>query len=112
MITKLISDNAPRRQITKRHMVFNKISNNRILFSFREYTNYLIRGVILRRPRAIRHYRKKPFRFNLFNNTDTFANFALDSNPFSLTGVSFSTASSRIHDECSYDNYEEQFKLD
>ena len=100
MITKL-SDTVTR-QIIKRYMIFHIIGRNRNRFTLFPFnTNYIPRKRI-----RIRRYAKKQKRFNWFADTDTFANFVSESNLHKLTGLPFSSASSRIHDECSYDNYE------
>lgn len=100
MITKL--SNNTHRQATKAYK-FNKISNHRLILSFKEYMNFIKRRDVSRRP--FRCCTKWPKRFNWFNNTDTFANFVSDSNSYKLTGLPFSLALSRIHDECSYEEH-------
>ena len=96
MITKLISDNASRR--TTKHYVFNKISNNRLILSLECAIH------VMSRTGAAQCYYAKYKRFSRFTDTDTFANFVSESNLHKLTGLPFSSASSRIHDECSYEN--------
>jgi hypothetical protein len=80
-------------------MIFHIIGRNRNRFTLFPFnTNYISRKI------RIRRYAKKPQRFNWFTETDTFANFVSESNLHKLTGLPFSTASSRIHDECNYED--------
>ena len=91
MITKL-SNNA-HRQATKAYK-FNRISNNRLILSFKEYIDFIKRKDITRRPRVIRHYGTTSKQFNRLANRDTFANSASDYR-FSLAKMSFSLASQK-----------------
>jgi hypothetical protein len=89
MITKLISDNAPRR--TKLY-IFSKMINIKILPSL-NYTNRIIT-----RAGAIRRCARKYKRFSRFDARDTFADCVSTSNSYKLTGLPLSLASSRMRD--------------